>query len=82
MDLTYWHCRAALAYIKRASQGSMQVWKDQCILMQKEIAKWFPHTGVSQTIFPSANHQENVVGEFPWCQVSVELVFATIKLEH
>jgi hypothetical protein len=69
--LTYWHCRVALAYIKRASQGSMQVLKDECI-MQKEIAKWFPHTGVSQMIFPSANHLENVVGEFRWCQVSGE----------
>jgi hypothetical protein len=62
----------ALAYIKRASQGSMQVSEDQWIPMQKEIAKWFPHTGVSQMIFPSANHLENVVGVFQWCQVSVE----------
>jgi hypothetical protein len=72
MDLTYWYCRAALAYINRASQGSMQVLKDECILMQKEIAKWFPHTGVSEMIFPSGNHLENVVGEFQWHQVSVE----------
>jgi hypothetical protein len=50
----------------------MQVLKDECILMQKEIANWFPHTGVSQIIFPSGNHLENVVGEFQWHQVSVE----------
>ncbi|KAJ8580220.1 hypothetical protein M405DRAFT_834693, partial [Rhizopogon salebrosus TDB-379] len=43
--ITYAVKKVALGYIKRASQGSMQVSKDQCILMQKEIAKWFPHTG-------------------------------------
>jgi hypothetical protein len=36
--------------IKRACQGSFQVSKDQCILMQEEIAKWFPHTRVSEMI--------------------------------
>ncbi|KAJ8585119.1 hypothetical protein M405DRAFT_797236 [Rhizopogon salebrosus TDB-379] len=53
--ITYAVKKAAMAYIKRACQGSMQVSKGQCILMQKEIARWFPHTGVSQMIFPSAN---------------------------
>ncbi|KAJ8580653.1 hypothetical protein M405DRAFT_31699 [Rhizopogon salebrosus TDB-379] len=43
---TYAVKKTALAYIKRASHWSMQVLKDECILMQKEIAKWFPHTGV------------------------------------
>ncbi|KAJ8582233.1 hypothetical protein M405DRAFT_831002 [Rhizopogon salebrosus TDB-379] len=54
--ITYAVKKAALAYINRASQGSMQVSKDECVLMQKEIAKWFPHTGVSEIIFPSGNH--------------------------
>jgi hypothetical protein len=40
-------CSVAMAYIKRACQGSLRVSEDECILMQKEIAKWFPHTGVS-----------------------------------
>jgi hypothetical protein len=40
----------ALPYMKRACQGALEVSEDQCMLMQKEIAKWFPHTDVSQTI--------------------------------
>jgi hypothetical protein len=56
IHLTYWHCgRAALDYIKRAHQGLLQVSEDECILMQKKIAMWFPHTGVSHMIIPSGN---------------------------
>ncbi|KAJ8584243.1 hypothetical protein M405DRAFT_845299 [Rhizopogon salebrosus TDB-379] len=44
--ITYAVKRVALAYIERACQGSLQVSKDECIRMQKEIARWFPHTGV------------------------------------
>jgi hypothetical protein len=53
--------RVALAYIKRACEGSLEISEDQCILMQKEIARWFPHTGVSQMISPSGNHWQNEV---------------------
>jgi hypothetical protein len=45
-----------MAYIKRAYEGSLQVSEDECIVMQKQIAKWFPHTGVSQMISASGNH--------------------------
>ncbi|KAJ8580913.1 hypothetical protein M405DRAFT_938541 [Rhizopogon salebrosus TDB-379] len=54
--ITYAMKRAAMAYIKRARQGSLQLSEDECILMQKEIAKWFPHTGVSQIISAYGNH--------------------------
>ncbi|KAJ8593566.1 hypothetical protein M405DRAFT_810740 [Rhizopogon salebrosus TDB-379] len=37
--------REAMTFIKRACQGLLQVSEDECILMQKKIAKWFPHTG-------------------------------------
>ncbi|KAJ8581171.1 hypothetical protein M405DRAFT_885840 [Rhizopogon salebrosus TDB-379] len=57
--ITYAVERVALAYIERACQGSLQVSEDECIQMQKKIASWFPHTGVSQKIFSSDNH---------WCQ--------------
>ncbi|KAJ8581424.1 hypothetical protein M405DRAFT_777435, partial [Rhizopogon salebrosus TDB-379] len=42
--ITYAVKRVAMAYIKRACQGSLQVSEDECIVMQKDIAKWFPHT--------------------------------------
>jgi hypothetical protein len=45
-----------MTFIKRACQGPLQVSEDECILMQKEIAKWFPHTGVSQILSASGNH--------------------------
>ncbi|KAJ8580289.1 hypothetical protein M405DRAFT_778363 [Rhizopogon salebrosus TDB-379] len=48
--------KVVMAYIKRACQGSLQVSEEECILMQKDIAKWFPHTGVSQMISASDNH--------------------------
>ncbi|KAJ8581427.1 hypothetical protein M405DRAFT_624002 [Rhizopogon salebrosus TDB-379] len=45
--ITYAVKKEAMTFIKRACQGSLQVSKDECILMQTKIAKWFPHTGVS-----------------------------------
>ncbi|KAJ8591659.1 hypothetical protein M405DRAFT_764599, partial [Rhizopogon salebrosus TDB-379] len=59
--MTYAVEKVALAYIKRACEGSLEISEDQCILMQKEIARWFPHTGVSQMISPSGNHWQNEV---------------------
>ncbi|KAJ8590864.1 hypothetical protein M405DRAFT_815336 [Rhizopogon salebrosus TDB-379] len=46
--ITYAVKKEAMTFIKRACQGSLQVseLEDECILMQKGIAKWFPHTGV------------------------------------
>ncbi|KAJ8595216.1 hypothetical protein M405DRAFT_759541 [Rhizopogon salebrosus TDB-379] len=54
--ITYAVKRVAMVYIKRACQGSLQVSEDECIVMQKGIAKWFPHTGVSQMISAASNH--------------------------
>ncbi|KAJ8582763.1 hypothetical protein M405DRAFT_885148 [Rhizopogon salebrosus TDB-379] len=44
--------KVLIPYVRRARQGSLQLSED-CITMQKEIAEWFPHTGVRQMICPS-----------------------------
>ncbi|KAJ8579690.1 hypothetical protein M405DRAFT_835513 [Rhizopogon salebrosus TDB-379] len=44
--ITYAVKKEVMTFFKRACQGSLQVLEDECILMQKGIAKWFPHTGV------------------------------------
>ncbi|KAJ8589311.1 hypothetical protein M405DRAFT_767902 [Rhizopogon salebrosus TDB-379] len=43
--ITYAVKNEAMTFIKRACQGLLQGSEDECILIQTEIAKWFPHTG-------------------------------------
>jgi hypothetical protein len=49
--LTYCHCRVLMPYLTRACEGTLRLSEDY-MDMQKEIARWFPHTGVRQIILP------------------------------
>ncbi|KAJ8579762.1 hypothetical protein M405DRAFT_109101 [Rhizopogon salebrosus TDB-379] len=41
--------KVLIPYLTKAREGTLQLSED-CMPMQKEIAKWFPHTGVRQMI--------------------------------
>ncbi|KAJ8583602.1 hypothetical protein M405DRAFT_828296, partial [Rhizopogon salebrosus TDB-379] len=53
--ITYAVKKEVMTFIKRVCKGSLQVSEDEYTLLQEGIAKWFPHTGVSNMISTSGN---------------------------